>query len=96
MSEGEIPEIPKHLQESLPSAGKQEEELRRDFQIREAAFDHSIPEASLGNETVQRYVSVMRDVNAASRRDIDPLPPKDTVAYTLMKREKALYVAAGK
>ena len=66
MPEGETPEIPQHLKENLPSAGAQEEAIRRDYQIREMAWGYKIPQESLDNPTVYRYMSVLRDVKTAA------------------------------
>jgi hypothetical protein len=85
MSKGEIPQIPEYLQESVRSAEAYEQDARRDFQISEWARKRQIPEASMQtNATVRRYVTVLRDGDAAQVRlgrpemkefvkEIDPL-----------------------
>jgi hypothetical protein len=69
MPKGEIPEIPRYLQESVRSAAAYEQDARRDFQISDYARKRQIPEVSMQtNETVRRYVTVLRDVDAAAVR----------------------------
>ena len=68
MSEEERPEIPRELVESMPSAGTLEEQMRRGYQIRLEAWERGIPESSLKDATVSRYVSVLRDLSAAFDR----------------------------
>lgn len=97
MTEGEVPEIPQHLQESLPSAGAQEEAIRRDYQIREMAWRHRIPEASLSNPTVHRYVSTLRDLDAALERNLQPSAEIDTPVPSLNEevvRARGIYSLA--
>src|SRR3954470_593678 len=69
MSKGEIPQIPNYLQNSVRSAEAYEQHARRDFQISEWARKRQIPEISMQtNETVRRYVTVLRDADAATDR----------------------------
>src|SRR4051794_16780035 len=69
MPKGEIPGIPDYLQESVRSAEAYEQDTRRDFQIQDYARKRQIPEMSMQtNETVRRYVTVLRDVDAAQVR----------------------------
>ena len=69
MTEGEGPDILQQLEEILPSVEAHEQEARRDFQIRDYARKRQIPEEGMRtNETVQRYVTVLRDVDAAFER----------------------------
>src|SRR5436309_957963 len=69
MPEGETPEIPQHLKESVLSVEAYEQQERRAFQIRDYARKLQIPPESLKtNPTVYRYVSVLRDADAAAER----------------------------
>jgi hypothetical protein len=68
MSEGDVPEIPQHLKESVQSADAYQGAIRRHFQIEVKAHDLGIPTESLQNPTVHRYVSVLRDLWAYSER----------------------------
>jgi hypothetical protein len=65
----EIPDIPDHLQESVRSAAAYEQDVRREFQISDYARKRQIPEVSMQtNATVRRYVTVLRDADAATDR----------------------------
>src|SRR4051794_10257246 len=69
MPKGEIPEIPGYLQESVRSAEAYEQDARREFQIKDYARKRQIPEVSMQtNDTVRRYVVVLRDTDAARER----------------------------
>src|SRR4051794_2666150 len=69
MPKGEVPEIPSYLQESVRSAEAYEQDARREFQISDYARKRQIPEVSMHtNETVRRYVTVLRDADAAQER----------------------------
>src|SRR3954449_1926480 len=69
MPKGEIPEIPGYLQESVRSAEAYEQDARREFQISDYARKRQIPEISMQtNGTVRRYVTVLRDTEAAQER----------------------------
>src|SRR3954453_17421494 len=62
-------EIPQYLRESVRSVAAYEQDARRDFQISDYARKRQIPEVSMQtNETVRRYVTVLRDVDAAQVR----------------------------
>src|SRR5688572_24478846 len=99
MSKGETPGIPEHLQGSVRSAEAYEQDARRDFQISDYARKRQIPEVSMQtNATVRRYVTVLRDAEAARERlgrpetrefvkDVDP------VAYERMSQASHLYAA---
>lgn len=69
MEEGELPEIPRHLKDSVLSAEAYEQQTRREFQITDYARKLQIPEESMGTKAiVYRYVSVVRDADAAAER----------------------------
>jgi hypothetical protein len=68
MSEEESSDIPQHLRDGLPSAEAYEQDARREYQIAETAWRLKIPRESLRNMTVRRYVSVLRDLEAAHER----------------------------
>jgi hypothetical protein len=69
MSVPERPVIPEYLKESVRSAEAYEQDARRDFQISDYARKNQIPETSMQtNEAVRRYVTVLRDADAAQVR----------------------------
>src|SRR3954447_24942638 len=99
MPKGEIPEIPGYLQESVRSAEAYEQDARREFQIKDYARKRQIPEVSMQtNETVRRYVMVLRDTDAARER-LGRLETKvfvretDPLAYQRMGQASHLYAA---
>ena len=94
MSEGEVPEIPKHLVESMPSAGKYEQDLRREYQIRTLARECKIPQASLENPTVRRFLTVWRDAARAERREVHPDPNRGGSVYRGLPDPYSLYASA--
>src|SRR3954449_6777363 len=92
-------EIPQYLRESVRSAGAYEQDARRDFQISDYARKRQIPEMSMQtNETVRRYVTVLRDVDAAQVR-LGRLEAKefvkeaDPLAHERMGQASLLYAA---
>ena len=69
MTEGETPEIPQGLTESVVSVEAYEQQVRREFQITDYARQLEIPQESMEtNPMVYRYVSVLRDADAAVER----------------------------
>src|SRR3954468_8044689 len=95
----EIPVIPDYLQNSVRSAEAYEQHARRDFQISEWARRRQIPEISMQtNETVRRYVTVLRDADAATDRlgrdEVTHFVKEaDPVAYERMGQATLLYAA---
>jgi hypothetical protein len=93
------PEIPDYLQESVRSAGAYEQDARREFQISEWARKRQIPEPSMQtNATVRRYVTVLRDADAATDRlgryeVTDFAKEADPVAHERMGQASLLYAA---
>jgi hypothetical protein len=69
MAEGGTSEIPQHLIESVLSVEAHEQQVRREVQIDDYARKRQIPKESMDeNATVQRYVTVLRDADAAATR----------------------------
>src|SRR3954447_192581 len=99
MPKGEVPEIPSYLQESVSSAEAYEQDARREFQIKDYARKRQIPEVSMQtNETVRRYVTVLRDTDAARERlgrfeATDFVKESDPVAHERMGQASLLYAA---
>src|SRR4051812_39037974 len=99
MSKGEKPAIPNYLQESVRSAESYEQDARRDFQIGDYARKRQIPESSMQtNGTVRRYVTVLRDADAAAVRlgrfeAKEFVKEADPVAYERMGQASLLYAA---
>src|SRR5215217_5428090 len=99
MSERGIPHIPEYLQESGRSAEAYEQDARRDFQISDYARKRQIPEVSMQtNETVRRYVAVLRDADAARVRlgrfeATDFVKHADPMAHERMGQASLLYAA---
>ena len=95
----ERPAIPDHLQESVRSAEAYEQDARRDFQISDYARRRQIPEISMQtNETVWRYVTVLRDADAAQVRlgrfeTREFVKDADPVAHERMGQASLLYAA---
>src|SRR3954447_3312844 len=99
MSKGEKPAIPNYLQESVRSAEAYEQDARREFQIGDYARKRQIPELSMQtNATVRRYVTVLRDANAARGRlgrfeAKEFMNEADLVAYDRTGQASLLYAA---
>jgi hypothetical protein len=99
MSDPERPTIPEYLQESVRSAEAYEQDARRDFQISDYARKRQIPEISIQtNETVRRYVTVLRDADAAQVRlgrfeAKEFVKEADPVAHERMGQASLLYAA---
>src|SRR3954453_4942594 len=99
MPKGEIPEIPDYLQASVRSAEAYEQDARREFQIKDYARKRQIPEVSMQtNETVRRYVTVLRDADAAQERlgrfeTRQFIKEADPVAHERMGQASLLYAA---
>src|SRR4051794_3404385 len=98
MPKGEIPGIPEYLHDSVRSAAAYEQDVRREFQIKDYARKRQIPETSMENRTVLHFVTVLRDADAARERlggketkafvrEADPL------AYERMRQASHLYAA---
>jgi hypothetical protein len=69
MKRGEIPEFPAQQKLGVRSLGAHEQEARRDYRIQHQAWKLAIPQRSLEEHpTVRRYVSVLRDADAARER----------------------------
>lgn len=69
MGESDVPQIPDHLKEDVLSVEAYEQQVRRVFQISDYARKLQIPQESMEtNPTVYRYVSVLRDADAAAER----------------------------
>src|SRR3954453_13676314 len=99
MSRGEVPEIPSYLRESVRRAEANEQDARREFQIKDYARKRQIPERSMEtNPTVRRFVTVLRDADAARER-LGRLETKvfvretDPLAYQRMGQASHLYAA---
>src|SRR5688572_11594096 len=99
MPDPERPVIPAHLQESVRSAAAYEQDARRDFQISDYARKRQIPESSMQtNETVRRYVTVLRDADAAQVRlgrfeTREFVKAAGSVAYERVSQASLLYAA---
>src|SRR4051794_12528201 len=98
MTRGELPEIPHDLQESVRSAEAYEQDVRRDFQISDYARKRQIPESSMENATVRRFVTVLRDADAAKDRlgrfeATEFVKETDPLAYERMGQASLLYAA---
>jgi hypothetical protein len=98
MPNPERPAIPDYLQESVRSAEAYEQDARRDFQISEWARKRQIPEGSMHNKTVRRYVTVLRDADAAQVRlgrfeTREFVKEADPVAHERMGQASLLYAA---
>jgi hypothetical protein len=99
MREGEGPELPEHLKESLSSVEAYEQQVRREFQITDYARKLQIPQESMEtNPTVYRYVSVLRDADAASERlgryeAIRPVLEEGSLAAERTGQASLLYAA---
>src|SRR5262245_36593710 len=69
MTEGEIPDIPQHLKDTVISVEAYEQQERRKFQIRDYARKLQIPQESMEtNATVDLYIAVLRDADAGFER----------------------------
>jgi len=99
MPKGEIPQIPEYLQESVRSAEAYAQDARWDFQISDYARIRQIPEISMRtSETVRRYVTVLRDTEAARVRlgrfeATKFVEEADPVAHERMGQASLLYAA---
>jgi hypothetical protein len=89
MAEGEVPEIARHLEESVKSAEVYEQEARREFQIAEKAWQLRIPKETMAeNEGVRRYVGILRDLEVTLERlNYSRLPAEDPIAPEGSDRE---------
>src|SRR3954452_20978278 len=107
MKRGEVPAFPVDQKLGVRSLGAHEQEARRDYQIDNLARRLDIPRARLReNPTVQRYVSVMRDAEAASERlgtystkaftrEADPVAHKRTGQASLLYAVEGRMLAEG-
>lgn len=69
MTERQRPEIPVDLKRAVLSVEAYEQQVRREFQITDYARKLQIPRKTMEtNSTVYRYVSVLRDADAAAER----------------------------
>jgi hypothetical protein len=99
MSDPERPTIPEYLQESVRSAEAYEQDARRDFQISDYARKRQIPDISVQtNGTVRRYVTVLRDADAAQVRlgrfeAKEFVKEADPLAHERMGQASLLYAA---
>src|SRR5687768_4172955 len=98
MSKEGVPAIPEYLKQRVRSAEAYEQDARRDFQISDYARKRQIPETSMQNEIVRRYVTVLRDADAAQVRlgrfeATDFVKHADPVAHERMGQASLLYAA---
>src|SRR5512144_2395397 len=93
------PEIPQDLIDSVTSVAAYEQQERRAFQIGDYAWKLQIPKESMAaNETVRRYMSVLRDADAARERLVrseamDPVIPRESPLRVQTNAAARLYAA---
>src|SRR3954453_15420897 len=101
MKRGEIPEFPAQQKLGIRSLGAPGEEARRDYRIQHQAWKLAIPQRSLEEHpTVRRYVSVLREADAARKRFGTKGATKfileaDPIAYQQVGQASVLYEAEG-
>lgn len=96
MPERPTPDIPKHLRDSLPSAGAYEQGVRRDYQIQDLRYSLRIPKESFSQYlTVRSLVTTLRDTGAQVDRlrwpDVNPVVERSSVTGERLTEARALY-----
>jgi hypothetical protein len=97
MTNRKRPEISERLAESITSVEAHEQKVRREFQIDDYARKVQVPRESLqNNETVYRYMSVLRDAEAGADRlgvysTIDAVIPRDDPVREKTRSASLLY-----
>jgi hypothetical protein len=101
MTRGKIPDIPARQKLGVRSLGAHEQDARRDYRIQHQAWKLAISRRSLEEHpTVRRYVSVLRDADAARERlgmkwATEFIQEVDPVAYQRVGQASVLYEAEG-